>query len=101
MKPSLLTFIKSNDIYYILFLLLLLPPILSGCKKRQIVRPTPQMDISAEFWIRVLLNENIKSCKLESQSKFTIINSADGEELTSFNPSEMPLDVNICDEVKK
>ncbi|MHC4122046.1 MAG: SpoIID/LytB domain-containing protein [Planctomycetota bacterium] len=96
-KPSILTFVKSSSVYYILLLLLLsLPLILSGCKRRQTTQPTPQMDAVPELWIRVLLNENVKSCKLKSLSKLSIINPKDGEKLTDFNPSAIPMEVNIC-----
>lgn len=48
--------------------------ILGGCKARQLTRPTPQMDIESQFWVRVLLLEDVTECVLKSGSSFSIIN---------------------------
>jgi len=42
--------------------------ILVGCKQREIVRPTPQMEADAEFWVRVLLLEDAAECTLAASS---------------------------------
>ena len=46
--------------------------ILGGCKARQLVRPTPQMDIAPQFWVRVLLLDDVRACTLKSPSPFGI-----------------------------
>jgi stage II sporulation protein D len=48
--------------------------ILSGCKKRQLTTPTVQMDIEPEFWIRVLLLDDVETCTLKSVSPFSVLN---------------------------
>ncbi|MBN1806288.1 MAG: SpoIID/LytB domain-containing protein [Sedimentisphaerales bacterium] len=56
-----------------IIVILLLPLItLSGCKRRQITVPTPQMDIDPQFWVRVLLLDNIENCVLKINSPFSI-----------------------------
>ena len=46
--------------------------ILGGCKARQLVRATPQMDIEPQFWVRVLLLDDVTDCKLKMSSPFSI-----------------------------
>lgn len=46
--------------------------ILSGCKARQMARPTPQMDTEPQFWIRVLLLDDVTDCKLKTRSPFGV-----------------------------
>ncbi len=46
--------------------------ILSGCKKRQLTTPTPQMDIEPQFWVKVLLLDKVEGCTLEIASSFSI-----------------------------
>ena len=52
---------------------LLLPMILAGCKARQLVRTTPQMDIEPQFWVKVLLLDDVTDCTLKITSSFSII----------------------------
>ena len=52
--------------------ILLLLVILSGCKKRQMPTPIPQMDIDPQFWVRVLLLDDIETCTLKIESSFSI-----------------------------
>lgn len=42
--------------------------LLTGCERREIVRPTPQMDIETRFWVRVLLLADATECTLTSSS---------------------------------
>jgi stage II sporulation protein D len=53
---------------------LLLLLILSGCKSRQLTTPTVQMDIEPEFWIRVLLLDDVSACTLKTFSPFNVLN---------------------------
>jgi len=55
-------------------ILLLLLLIFGGCKKRQLTTPTVQMDIEPQFWIRVLLLDNVTACTLKTVSPFSVIN---------------------------
>ena len=55
-------------------ILLLLLLILGGCKKRQLTTPTVQMDIEPQFWIRVLLLDDVTACTLKTASPFSVIN---------------------------
>ena len=48
--------------------------ILGGCKKRQLTTPTIEMDIEPEFWIRVLLLNDVNDCILKAVSPFSVIN---------------------------
>jgi len=59
----------SNGKIAALFLSLV---ILSGCKPRQITTPTPQMDIEPQFWVKVLLLDDVEACTLKIESSFSI-----------------------------
>ncbi len=58
-------------ISFLLVLLLLI--ILGGCKARQLTRVTAQMDAEPQFWVRVLLLEDVTECALKTGSSFSII----------------------------
>jgi stage II sporulation protein D len=64
------TFFKFRIFKTRIALLLLI--ILGGCKARRPVRPTPQMDIEAQFRVRVLLLDDVTDCKLKISSPFSI-----------------------------
>jgi stage II sporulation protein D len=71
--------------------------ILSGCKKRQLTTPTVQMDIEPEFWIRVLLLDDVTACTLKTASPFSIIN---GNPLiknmeTRFEQIDVPISIEL------
>ena len=63
--------IINNQLIRIVSLLLLI--IFGGCKARQLTRPTPQMDIEPEFWVRVLLLNDVTECTLKIASPFSVI----------------------------
>ncbi len=63
--PSRIIFLKT---------LLLSLIILGGCKARQLITPTPQMDIEPRFWVRVLLLDNVTACTLKSASPLSVTN---------------------------
>jgi stage II sporulation protein D len=54
--------------------LMLLLLILGGCKDRQLTTPTVQMDIEPQFWVRVLLLNNVRACTLRTVSPFSVAN---------------------------
>ncbi len=70
--------------------------ILSGCKARQLVRPTPQMDVEPQFRIRVLLLDDVTDCKLKISSPFSIntteIPKSAGEQ---FGPIQTAVKISI------
>jgi len=53
---------------------LLMLIIFSGCKTRQLVTPTPQMDIEPRYWVRVLLLDNVTACALKTVSPLSVTN---------------------------
>lgn len=63
--------IINNQLIRIVSLLLLI--IFGGCKARQLTRSTPQMDIEPEFWVRVLLLNDVTECTLKIASAFSVI----------------------------
>ncbi len=48
--------------------LIALTALLPGCGRREIVRPTPQMDADSRFWVRVLLLPNATECTVAAPS---------------------------------
>jgi stage II sporulation protein D len=77
----------------IVFLLWL--TILSGCKARQLVRTTPQMDIEPQFWIRVLLLDRARSCTLKVASSFAVLDAQTQTTEAYFNQSDAPANITI------
>lgn len=47
--------------------------VLHGCGRREIIRPTPQMDVEPQYWVRVLLLANAAECTVEMPSAFRIL----------------------------
>ena len=80
-------------------ILLLLLLILGGCKKRQLTTPTVQMDIEPQFWIRVLLLDDVTSCTLKTVSPFSVINdhAALPTQITGtrFNKTNVPISLEL------
>ena len=80
-------------------ILLLLLLILGGCKKRQLTTPTVQMDIEPQFWIRVLLLDDVTACTLKTASPFRVINdqAAPPTQITEtrFNQTNVPINLEL------
>jgi stage II sporulation protein D len=72
--------------------------ILGGCKARQLARPTPQMDIEPQFWVRVLLLDDVTDCKLKISSPFNI-DMKDNPKAASdhFSPVHSSIQVSISE----
>ncbi|MHC4536488.1 MAG: SpoIID/LytB domain-containing protein [Planctomycetota bacterium] len=88
--------VSNGTIATILLLLLLV--ILSGCKKRQVPTPLPQMDIEPQFWVRVLLLDDVETCTLKIESSFSITDDPNLQtQLTtaSFDKIEAPIEVQL------
>lgn len=62
-----------------------------GCAERQLVRTTPQMDVDQQFWVRVLLFENIKACTLKSPYRLTILDGRMQTTLAHLNQPNLPI----------
>jgi len=77
---------------------LLLLIILGGCKARRLVRPTPQMDIEPQFWIRALLLDDVPDCKLKSHSPFSV-SPRDNSTATKkhFGQVNAPMNISISE----
>ncbi len=74
---------------------LLLAITISGCGKRQLVRPTPQMDAESRFWVRVLLLEKSKTCTLESESSFVVLDAKERTVHARFTRTSSPVKIQI------
>ncbi len=71
-RKRLRILISQAYFFEIALLLLLLAAFYAGCRPRQLVRPTPQMDIEPQFWVRVLLLENITDFTINIDSPFSV-----------------------------
>lgn len=60
--------------------LALLAVAIQGCKPRELVRPTPQMNVESRFWVRVLLLDNVSACTLTASSPLTLSYATNGTE---------------------
>jgi len=69
---------------------------LGGCKARQLIRTTPQMDIEPEFWVRVLLLDNTKACTLMTSSSFTVLDPQTQTTEAHFGQLDVPTNVEIA-----
>jgi stage II sporulation protein D len=64
---------------------------LHGCERREIVRPTPQMDIESRFWVRVLMLADASECTIEIPSAFQIVPAGREPGLPAGRPAAEPL----------
>jgi len=67
----------------------------SGCGQKQLARPTPQMDVEPQFWVRVLLLENVRACTLKTASPFSIISPQTQTRQAYFDNGGVPASINI------
>lgn len=51
--------------------------LLTSCERREIVRPTPQMDVESRFWMRVLLIRKARECSIAAAGPMYLSRSAD------------------------
>ena len=78
--------------------ILLLLIILSGCKKRQVPTAIPQMDVDPQYWVRVLLLDDIETCVLKIESSFSITDDPNLETqlpTARFDKIEAPIEVQL------
>ena len=72
--------------------------ILSGCKDRQITTPTHQMDIKPQFWVKVLLLDNVEACTLKIASSFNITDDPNLQTLlptARFDQIDAPISIQL------
>ena len=73
--------------------------ILGGCKARQLTTPTPQMDIEPQFWVRVLLHDNVTACTLKTPSPFTVTNEDPDPQIqitrARFDQIDVPISIQL------
>ncbi len=67
--------------------------VLGGCRGRQFTRPTPQMNIEPQFWVRVLLLEDITGCTLKTVSPFSVINVQTQATEARFEELDAPINI--------
>ncbi len=104
MRAKILFRIMSRKFLPILIgqtaILLLLAALSGGCKKRQIVTPTPQMDTDPQYWVRVLLLNDINNCTLEIRSSFSVDNGDPNQqkqaELAGFGKPDGPIEIRLA-----
>jgi len=65
-----------------------------GCSKRQPARPTPQMDAPPQFWINVLLLDDVKNCTLTTVYPVTI---GDRQIQIRFEQADIPMNIEASD----
>jgi len=53
------------------------------------------MDIEPQFWVRVLLLDNIKGCTLKTPSRFTVINPQTTIRQAHFDQADVPINVSV------
>ena len=73
--------------------------IISSCKKRQLATHTIQMDIEPQFWIRVLLLDDVTACTLKTISSYSIVNDQTNPQMQEvrFNKSNVPISLELTD----
>ena len=67
----------------------------AGCTERRLVRPTPQMDIEPQFWVRVLLLDDVTACTLQSSSSFSVVEPQTAFAESYFAVSNVPMNINV------
>lgn len=68
---------------------------LGGCKPRQFVQPTPQMGIEPEFWVKVLLLDDVQQCTFYTSSGFEVVDAESQTRQVQSDPQDWPIKVEI------
>ena len=69
--------------------------ILGGCRERQLIESTPQMDTEQQFWVRVLLLDDIRALRLNTTSSFTVLYPQTQTIQARFDQVDMPINVSV------
>lgn len=73
--------------------------ILAGCKARAPVTVTPQMDVEPQFWVRVLLLDDSRSCILKIAPSFTVLDLQTGQKYGNcYYSPDKPIIVEVSNE---
>ncbi len=72
-KGRVFGFSRAELLRWAAGILLLWLLVAGGCRERELARTTPQMNIKPEFWVRVLLLDDVKACVLKVSSSFAIL----------------------------
>jgi hypothetical protein len=67
--------------------------VLGGCRPRQLARTTPQMDAEPQFWVRVLLLDDVTDCMLKVRSSFAVLDSRTNTTQAYFDRLMVPASV--------
>ncbi|UCD48539.1 MAG: SpoIID/LytB domain-containing protein [Phycisphaerales bacterium] len=65
--------------------------LLTGCERREIVRPTPQMEAETRFWVRVLLLSDATECTLAASSGLHMSRHESGTPMGADNAMAMEI----------
>ncbi len=87
---------RKKHFSYVLFLsncIILSLIFLIGCSKRDIARPTLQIDAGPDFWIRVILINNATSSSLLVKSPCTVSQNLPTETSTHLEPATSALNI--------
>jgi len=68
---------------------------LTGCDHRQLVTVTSQTEIPQRFWIRVLLLDDVKTCRLKVNSAFSVLDGQTQSRRFYFTHRYQPVTVSI------
>lgn len=74
---------------------LILAAFFIGCDNRQLIEPTPQMTLARQFWIKVLLSDDITSCRVTVPSSFRIVDEKSQATLIRINKANVPITVSL------
>jgi len=87
-----LPYVWQTNLSIILLYMLI---ILGGCKARQLTITTPQMNVEPQFWVRVLLLDDVTECVLKTGSSFSIINPQTQTTQSRFDRIDEPIKTTI------
>lgn len=69
--------------------------VFAGCKGRKVVTPTPQMEVDEQFWVRVLLDDDIQECEIKIDSNYSLEETntyqQDEQKVTQFQAPDEPV----------
>ncbi len=91
------SFARSSIICLRLAVLFIVLFCLFSCRQKHAVKVTPQMDIGEEFWIRVLLFDDVSELKLRIDSSFSILQSETAAASQRFIRLNSAADVYLTD----
>jgi len=76
-------------------LLIFFTAFLCGCKSRKVTTPTPQMGAETEYWVRVLLLNDVNACTLKTTAAFTVTDTQKQNSQNRTVKVNVPLEVAV------